>query len=265
MARVVATDWGWNTSTFDLEFFVNAFSGDLTVTPRRIVVAAEAHAVFKGVDFGDPRDNGFPGVGTIHALTITTGSGASLQFTGLDVSMEALVTAVDKEDLAELQALFFSGDDQMFGTADDDNDLYGMGGDDLLVGNNDIDRLLGGAGADTLVGGLAKDTLMGGSGADVCVFTSVEDSSTQAAADRIGDLGAGDVIDLRAIDANEGKAGNQAFKLVAAFDGRAGQATLTYEAADDITWLRLDTDGDMLADMTVRLDGEHTGFTGFIL
>ena len=79
----------------------------------------------------------------------------------------------------------------------------------------------------------------------------------------IVDLAADDVIDLSAIDADASTGADDAFVLVAAFGGNAGEAVLVSVGADTV--LRLDTDGDGLADAAVLLLGDHMGHTGFVL
>ncbi len=78
-----------------------------------------------------------------------------------------------------------------------------------------------------LRGGAGKDTLTGGIGGDRFVFAATGDSVTGANADRITDFSRaqGDRIDLSAIDANTGAAGNQAFTFIGsgAFTHHAGQ------------------------------------------
>jgi hypothetical protein len=74
-----------------------------------------------------------------------------------------------------------------------------------------------------------------------------------------------DVIDLSAIDANTAADGDEAFTLVASLDGHAGQLALTYDAGANVTLLQGDVDGDGAADLVVRLHGDHTDFTNFVL
>ena len=168
--------------------------------------------------------------------------------------------------------------------------LSGNGGKDILYGDGAIradlqnfawsaapatfqqsgafqgaDHLFGGAEADLLIGGFGADRLSGGSGGDVFRFLSLQDSLA-GASDLILDLSdAEDRIDLSAIDAKAGKAGDQAFELVAALTGRAGEAALAYDKAADTTWLSLDVDGDGAADAVIGIAGKHAGFDGFIL
>ena len=98
--------------------------------------------------------------------------------------------------------------------------LAGTGGADTLTGlawqrhaaRPGATTYCGAAGNDVLQGGLGKDLLLGGQGADRFVFTSAaETQPTAAGRDVIGDWGAGDLIDLSAMDANLGIAGVQDF------------------------------------------------------
>lgn len=58
-----------------------------------------------------------------------------------------------------------AGDDKLWGRAGDD-ELNGGAGDDVMTGGSGRDRLAGGAGRDTLSGGAGDDHLYGGAGAD---------------------------------------------------------------------------------------------------
>ena len=133
-----------------------------------------------------------------------------------------------------------------------------------LIGNGIDNILVGSSGNNVLVGGGGVDRLTGGAGADRFDFNAVSES-TFSAYDRIMDLENQDYIDLSTIDANTGVAGDQAFSLVSAFTGTAGQITLTYNAASAFTILAADVNGDAVADMRVILYGDHSGYTNFIL
>jgi serralysin len=123
---------------------------------------------------------------------------------------------------------------------------------------------MGGDGDDVLIGGLGGDRLIGGAGADRYVFETLGDSRN-AGPDLITHLDAQDVIDISAIDADTGQAGDQAFTLVGQFDGHAGQATLSFDADARATALMLDVDGDGHADFTLEIQGRHTDFNGLVL
>lgn len=150
--------------------------------------------------------------------------------------------------------------------------LDGAGGGDLIKGGGGDDEIIGGDGADTVFGAVGADTIdlgdgdPSGSGAsgDTVIYNSVKES-TAIRADRIEDLtNAGNTVDLSAIDANIGLAGNQAFTKVNAFTQHAGELTLVYHADTDTTLLSGDVDGDGQADLMIVLLGSHADFTGLI-
>jgi hypothetical protein len=146
--------------------------------------------------------------------------------------------------------------------------VFGGDGNDLIIGGKTGETLSGdgpfGSGDDSLTGGGGADSLSGGAGSDRFVYLKLADSAG-AKADLITDLGDEDIIDLSKIDANSTRDGNQAFHLVAALDGHAGQVALTYDAANDVTRLKLDVDGDAKADATILISGDLHGFTNFVL
>jgi serralysin len=128
--------------------------------------------------------------------------------------------------------------------------LVGSRFNDQLVGNAQVNRLTGGEGADALTGGAGKD---------VFVFRSVaEIGLLEAERDIIFDFAVGaDKINLAAIDAKAGVAGNQAFSFAAGgFTGQEGQLRAVREASD--TFVIGDVDGDRLADFVLQLDDALT-------
>jgi Ca2+-binding RTX toxin-like protein len=99
----------------------------------------------------------------------------------------------------------------------------GNGLDNCLTGNSGGDTLRGRGGNDRLAGGFGPDVLVGGAGADVFCFADARESR-RGAPDTIrpgngapafenAGPGAGDLIDLSAIDADPSLAGNQDFIL----------------------------------------------------
>ncbi len=128
--------------------------------------------------------------------------------------------------------------DLLGGGAGDDT-LIGDDGNDRLYGNSGDDLLGGAAGDDILVGGDGRDRLHGGTGADTFVFRAISESRP-GARDTILDFGAGDRIDLGAIDANTGFDGDQAFSFV-------GNGAL--EHAGDLRFATNGTDGFVLGDV----------------
>lgn len=162
-----------------------------------------------------------------------------------------------------------SGNDRLDGGSGADT-LSGGTGADRLTGNSGNDTLKGDSGNDWVVGGLGRDKLYGGAGADLFDFNSVQESRVGAQRDIVYDFQSGrDRIDLRGIDANELRKGNQAFSwtakdgpflypketaafLAAGFTGKAGQ--LRY----DHGILMGDTDGDGKADFQIKIVGHFS-------
>ena len=140
--------------------------------------------------------------------------------------------------------------------------LDGGKGRDKLWGGEDVDRLLGGDAADQLIGGAGADVLTGGVGADRFIYRALSDGG-----DRILDFkaAAGDLVDLRQIDADAALKGNQAFHFVGKFSGDAGEAVLRYNARKDLTTLQLDADGDGRSDFALTLEGQVGTLEGWVL
>lgn len=99
--------------------------------------------------------------------------------------------------------------------------LMGKNGNDILLGGADADQLYGDAGNDRLDGGAGQDKMYGGAGADVFVFSFASDTA-RTKSDKVLDFQTGvDKIELSAIDADIGVAGNQAFVYGSSADGAA--------------------------------------------
>ena len=155
-----------------------------------------------------------------------------------------------------------SGHDRLIGTAGA-NRIFSGAGNDTVYGGAGNDVLFGGAGHDSLVGGAAIDEMTGGGGMDVFLFSRTTESDPFSGYDRIRDFqGAGfnsngtieDRINLSAIDSNVTIAGNQSFVFNGSSPGGAGRIWM--ENVGNETWLRVNTDNDVSAEMTVRiLDG----------
>jgi Ca2+-binding RTX toxin-like protein len=131
--------------------------------------------------------------------------------------------------------------------------LFGGAGDDALVGGN---------GDDIFFGGLGVDSLSGPSGSDRYVYTEVAQTSIFAS-DTIRNFGSGDRVDLAAVDANSGLAGDQDFTFIgsAAFTGLAGQLRIYDPSSDpDDFAVEADVDGDGAADLLLYLIADP-GFT----
>jgi Ca2+-binding RTX toxin-like protein len=141
------------------------------------------------------------------------------------------------------------------------NLLYGRDGNDDLRGFDGNDILYGENGNDLLQGGTGQDRFYGGSGSDTFLFRS-GDFAGQASgtADRIHDFSQaeGDKINLNEVDFNSLVDGFQGHIFIgnAAFGGTAGE--MRYEQVSGQTYIRIDTDGDASADLSIRLDGVHS-------
>ncbi|MGK9170367.1 M10 family metallopeptidase C-terminal domain-containing protein [Inquilinus limosus] len=135
--------------------------------------------------------------------------------------------------------------------------LSGGQGNDGLAGNAGANTLQGWNGSDVLVGNSGKDTLTGGAQGDRFHYAALADSVVGANADRITDFSHAQVdrIDLSAIDANTGVAGNQAFSFIgtAAYTGVAGQ--LRYAVSGGVTTVAGDVNGDKVSDFHITLTG----------
>lgn len=134
------------------------------------------------------------------------------------------------------------------------NIFEGGGGNDTLDGRGGNDKLSGGSGNDILYGGSGNDALAGGAGKDTFLFKSFLDSAYKAA-DHIAHFNrADDIIDLKSIDANTEKSGNQAFKWIGTekFHGKAGELR-TYKSGDK-TVVAGDVDGDKQIDLQIYID-----------
>ncbi|HEX8234062.1 MAG TPA: calcium-binding protein [Caulobacteraceae bacterium] len=148
------------------------------------------------------------------------------------------------------------------GSAERDAELAiegGAGADTLLGGRRD-DVLRGGGGDDILSGGRGGDRLFGGGEADTFRYLSVTDSRASNPDTIVGfGLGA-DIIDLRKIDADITQADNQAFHL-GKTTGHIGDIVVVYDAAADVTKVRLYVDADDQADGVILLEGDHRGLS----
>ena len=145
-----------------------------------------------------------------------------------------------------------------------DDTITGGGHGDTLLGRGGTDYMFGDGGADLVNGQAGSDSLWGGWGDDIFRVSHLADT-TAADPDTIHDLNDSDVIDLSGVDADTTAGGNQAFHLVGAFTGDAGELMLDYDSIDDVTHLLGDVDGDGVADLGVVLVSDHSGFTNFVL
>lgn len=159
-----------------------------------------------------------------------------------------------------------AGADTLSGGADDDrisggglsSDASNDKGDTCSGGAGD-DVIDGNFGNDKINGGTGLDTLTGGDGNDQFIFLSVSDSRG-ANIDIITDFNpnAADRIDLSAIDAVPGGSDNEfTFRGSSGFNG-VGQVRVVQDKANGYTFIKISTDADTGAEMTIRLNGVHT-------
>jgi hypothetical protein len=120
----------------------------------------------------------------------------------------------------------------------------------------DIENVITGSGSDTITASNAVNVMNAGAGKDTFNFLT----TAAANGDTILGFEPGDRLDLSAIDANAGKAGDQQFTLVtgAAFTA-AGQLSVTFEsgADGDFTIIRGNVDGNMGADFEIAIEGHQ--------
>lgn len=147
--------------------------------------------------------------------------------------------------------------------------LDGEGGDDRLTGADGSSEIfIGGLGTDHMSSGPKNydDPWLGQlSGRDTFVFRDVVETAVGADRDVI-DWFADDWIDLRQIDANTGRTGNQAFTFISGeFTGTAGELRVEFvPGADRDTQYNLvsgDVDGDGLADFEIEVHMQVTTHT----
>lgn len=151
------------------------------------------------------------------------------------------------------------GANAIFANAGNDQ-IDGRGGRDVLQGGFGQDRITGGTGADELWGN-QRDASGPDKARDIFVYRDWMESHAMAA-DRIMDFEStapaaqNDLIDLRAIDANPQLTGDQAFRFIG--DGAftsVGQVQVRFEEGDTI--LRANVAGNLVAELTVRIEGLH--------
>ncbi len=146
------------------------------------------------------------------------------------------------------------GDDLLLGGTGRDA-LWGRAGDDVLAGDQGNDVLYGGTGNDRLTGGAGRDVLHGGAGADVFVFDTATDSGPGYTRDSIRDFRSGlDRIDLTELF-DGGESGVLTWRGALAFTGSEGEIRVQHGRHGSV--VMVDLTGDGRADMELAVYGHH--------
>jgi Ca2+-binding RTX toxin-like protein len=218
---------------------------------------------------------GIPISGTVTSLTVDKGSAHQLKVdftTGIKVT--SLLSPSKLAAYFTNQQIIFTGNngndvitskhgaDILKGGKGNDS-LDGDLGNDRLEGGIGNDHLAGDNGKDLLIGGVGKDTMIGGFDADRFIFNTLADSVVGAQHDTIADFhhSQGDKINLHAIDANTGLAGNQDFVFIGAlaFSGTPGE--VRYAGG----LLQANVNANPAADFEVHLNGVASLVTGDLI
>lgn len=175
---------------------------------------------------------------------------ASLYNGDYSVNLTTGVTSFVGESFLNFEILVTgNGNDTLIGNAAD-NQLVGSGGNDLLQGKAGGDRLSGQSGLDTMVGGL---------GSDVFAFAQTSESPSASPDVIRGDAmsvafegagaAGGDKIDLSAIDADEGVAGDQSFLFHSGLTGGVKLVNLLGN-----TLVQCNTDADAAFELVILIE-----------
>lgn len=241
MAKLaVHEDYRLNMRTLD---YTDLFTGAgyyLTSTNLRFFYQDGTIELFRGFGFGTDV-NGNPTKGHVRSYALFIDGDRALTLDGLRLTMGEIVKAaltISAVDDRRLIEKMFSGNDTIRG-----GEL-----DDVIRGHKGNDKITGGVGADQLYGGTGTDTF---------IFKSIDDSTVEAfGRDKIMDFRPfqADRIDLRSIDADSTKSGNQKFKFIGDDDFSAKGGELRYQKKGSDTLIFGDLDGDGNADFSIALD-----------
>ena len=165
--------------------------------------------------------------------------------------LTVMKTTATSDDISFVSALLAQSDLILLSKYNDQ--ARGYGGDDIMRGYAGVDTLYGDAGVDKIMGGTGRDHLYGGTGADDFVFNDGETGNLASTRDVIYDFSTrSDDLDLRLIDANSRRAGDQNFD----FGGtRAGANDVWFARSGSNVIVYGDTNGDARADFAIELRG----------
>jgi Ca2+-binding RTX toxin-like protein len=204
------------------------------------------------------------GTSIVNVETVVLNSGSDARFYAAGTPFSYDITTADDTVAAGATMTFNGGQLSASETLHFDGSLE-TNGNFRLFGGSASDVIKGGAGNDLLYGGLGQDDLTGGAGADTFRYQGAGESTTTAT-DRILDFATGDIIDLGRIDAVTG-GNDDAFHIVGAFDGQAGELVLT-QGANNVWTVSGDVDGNGQADFQILVtvaDGHQLGSADFVL
>ncbi len=171
------------------------------------------------------------------------GGGYDIVRTTLSWTLASEVEALELQNTADANGTGNAGANNLQGNAGK-NTLSGLAGVDTINGNDGDDIIIGGEGNDLLRGGLGADTFLVAHAFSGAIETDqVYDFSTAE----------GDILDLSGAFAGT-------IAKVAAFTHTAGEMTLTF--ASGITTVRLDIDGNGVAEYQMKINGDVTGDSG---
>ena len=120
------------------------------------------------------------------------------------------------------------GDDKVFGGTGHDK-LWGRAGDDILSGGQGRDTMFGGAGKDVLLGGSGRDTMFGGAGKDVLLGGSGRDIMN-------GGAGADTFAFMSATDSGNGRQRDTILDFQTGIDKIDLHAILAGSGSDALIW-----------------------------
>jgi Ca2+-binding RTX toxin-like protein len=237
-----------------------------------VSIGEESDLVFQGSGFTGFNARGYPTAGTITKFGVVFAGDGRVQWSDATIDAAAFEEAIRTGDTPGFIEILFGGNDKVtlnnggayFKGFDGNDKVTGKGAEDFIFGNLGDDTLSGAGDGDHLGGGNGKDTLTGGGGGDEFIFTSVVES-TAGNIDTITDLSNADTIHLGLIDADTSTGGDDAFTIVGAFSGTAGELVLTYLVAQERTRIEGDVDGDGDADLIIHATGDRSSFTNFDL